>query len=584
MKQNIQNIQMFQASSSLWSRFLSTNPQLFRELKGRLKTRNVVIAAAISVITQFVVVISFMNHLPKLDYKGDLLNRYGRYALGSEANSGLFYTKDLLDNWVINWQLFWLDIFITLSIISICGLLVIGTYLLVADVVKEEEKGTLNFIRLSPQPASNVLLGKILGVPVLLYIAVLLVFPLHLVSGLYARIPLTLITGFDLVVLASCALCSSLALFGSLINVSLSGFKPWLASGIVGFLLFLTTQGLFERHIELDNPFSWFFIFNPALVLAYLIDATHISHSQIDFLEVEKLEKVMFYGQALWGKAITGISFILFNLGIWTYWCWSILQRRFHNPAKTLIGKTQSYWLTGWLAFFALGFALQGDSPSHSEFGFPSDLAACFLCLQFYLYVWGMALIAALSPHRQALHDWARYRHQVNKDGNILWKELIFADNSPSIIAIAINLAIAITYITPSIFIFLKHGEQQTIFWGFILSASSILFCSLIAQLILTSKTRKRAIWSIITVTSMIIVPPVCLGFMGVDPTDVPQAWLFTLIPTVAVESANFATLSTLLFTLVGQSLAISLTGWQLTKRLKQAGASETQVLLTQSC
>lgn len=568
-----QNIKVFQSSSSLWLRFLAANPQLFRELKGRLKTRNVVVAAAISVIVQFVVVISFMNHLPKVDYKGILLNPYGRYALGTAEKNRLIYTKDLLDNWIINWQLFWLDLFITLSIISICSLLVIGTYLLVADVVKEQEKGTLNFIRLSPQSASNVLLGKILGVPVLLYFAVLLMFPLHLVSGLCARVPLALITGFDLVIFASCAFCFSLSLFGSLINVGLSGFKPWLATGIVGFVLFLTTQSLFEQYIKLDNPLGWFFIFNPALVLAYLIDSTHLSNSQIDFLGVDKLEKLMFYGQALWAKAITGISFILFNLGVWTYWCWSILQRRFHNPAKTLISKTQSYWITGWLAVFALGFALQGDSPSNGEFGFPSDLAACFLCLQFYLYIWGVALIAALSPHRQTLHDWARYRHQVNKDGNILWKELIFADNSPSIIAIAINLAIIILYITPSIFLFLQYGEQQMIFWGVILSAGSILFCSLIAQLILMSKTRKRSILTVITVASMIIIPPVCLGFMGLDPTDIPQAWLFTFIPTVAVESA---TLSALFFTLVGQSLAISLIGWQLTKKLKQAGASET--------
>jgi len=451
---------------------------------------------------------------------------------------------------------------------------------LVADIVKEQEKGTLNFIRLSPQSASSILIGKILGVPALLYIAVFLMLPLHLISGLCARIPLSLIAGFDLVILASCAFCFSLTLFGSLINVVLSGFNPWLVSGIVGFLLFLTTQSLFKPYLELDNPFGWFFIFNPALVLAYLIDSTHLSSSQIDFISVGRLEQLMFYGQALWSKATTGISFILFNLGIWTYWCWSILQRRFHNPAKTLISKTQSYWLTGWLAVFALGFALQGNSPSRNEFGFPSDLGGSFFCLQLYFYIWGIALIAALSPHRQTLHDWARYRHQVSKDGNILWKELIFADNSPSIIAIAINLAIAVLYITPAILIFLRQGEQQIILWGFVLSAGSILFCSLIAQLILTTKTRKRSIWTMITVASIIIVPPVSLGFMGIDPSDVPQAWLFTITSTFAVDSAP---LSALLFTIVGQSLAISLTGWQLTRTLKQAGSSKTQVLLSSS-
>ena len=572
-----QNIQVFQRSNSLWARFLESNPQLFRELKGRFKTRNIIIAAAVSIMTQFLVVISLMGELPRVDPNGILKNQYGRYALGNGTQGSTIYTKDLLGNWVINWQLLWLDLFLALSVIIICSLLVFGTYLLIADVVKEEDRGTFNFIRLSPQSAGSILLGKILGVPILLYTAILLMFPLHLLAGLSARIPLTLIVGFDATVVASCAFFYSLALFLSLMDNKMASFKPWLASGTLGFLLVVTTKAIFSNYMDLDHPFGWFFLFNPHLVLAYLVESTHLPSNKIDFIPVHKLEDFVFYGQALWAKASWGIGFIFLNLSIWTYWCWSILKRRFHNPETTLISKTQSYWLTGWLVVFAVGLSLQNIDNNHTRYGFPSDLGACFLVLQFYLGVWGAILIGALSPHRQTLHDWSRYRHQVSKNGNILWKELVFADNSPSVVALAINLFMAIAYITPSIFIHLDSQEQHLIFWSFILTGGGILLCGLVAQFMLTLKNRKRAIWSAVTVISMIIIPPLSLGFAGFDPRHIPEVWFFTLMPAVAIEHASQ---SMILMALFGQCLAISVAGFGLTRKLKQAGKSETKALL----
>ncbi|NJO94707.1 MAG: hypothetical protein HC764_00435 [Pleurocapsa sp. CRU_1_2] len=40
-----QNIRLFSTPNSLWSKLLDSNPQLFREIQGKLKTRNMVIAA-----------------------------------------------------------------------------------------------------------------------------------------------------------------------------------------------------------------------------------------------------------------------------------------------------------------------------------------------------------------------------------------------------------------------------------------------------------------------------------------------------------------------------------------------------------
>ncbi len=561
-----QNIQVFRHSSSLWERFLNLNPQLFREIKGKLKTRNVVIAAAISILTQFVVTICLLSQLPQLDPDKLLKTQYGRYAMGASYRS--VYTKDMLGNWIINWQLLWLDLFIVLSIISIFSLLIIGTYMLIADTVKEETRGTLNFIRLTPQSASSVLLGKTLGVPILLYVAVLLLFPLHLFAGLGAHIPLTLIVGFDAIIVASCALCYSLALLWSLMNFGLSGFKPWLASGAVSALLMLLTTASFHNNLISNALWDWLLLFNPGIVLSYLIEATSLSLNKIEFVPAENLGELLFYGQAVWAKATFGMSFILFNFSLWTYWCWSVLKRRFHNPTNTLFSKTQSYWITGWLTVFALGFTLQNNQAY-------SAATDNFIFLQIILCIWGLLLIAALTPHRQALYDWARYRHQTNKDGNVLWKELVFGENSPSGVAIAINMAIAITYIIPSIFLFVK-GEERYVLWGFILSGLSILLYGLVAQLVLTLKTRKRAVWAGISVIGMIIVPPLCMGFADLTPYKTPQLWLFSFLPTIGAE---YATISAVMLAIIGQVVITSLIGFQMTRTLKQAGKSETKIL-----
>jgi hypothetical protein len=564
-------------SQSLWEKFLDWNPQLFRELKGKLKIRNIVVVAAISVIVQFVSVVFLLGDLPDPDSEGNLGTQYGRYGMGyikynpdEYYRAHLPYTKDLLDNWVVNWQLLWLDLFIILSIISIFALLIVGIYMLVADMTKEESQGTLNFIRLTPQSAGNILLGKILGVPVLLYTAICLFLPLHTIAGINARIPFSLILSFDGVIVASCAFFYSLALLCSLLDFGLSGFKPWLISGVVGSLLFVLTQSLFRgNYLNIDNPFGWLYLFNPSLVLSYLIDATHLPNNKVDFLPLENLQQLLFYGRPFWSSATIGIGLIIFNLSLWTYWSWSLLKRRFHNPDSTFLSKIQSYWLTGWFVAIALGFTLQSSAQNvNSEY---------FIFLQVCLVVWGLGLTAGLSPHRQKLHDWSRYRHQTANNG--IWHELIFGQNSPSTVAVAINLAIAIAYIVPSIFVHLD-SDKHYILWGFIIGAGNIILCAIAAQIILMLKSRKRAPLSVITVASMIVVPPVCLGMADIHLHDTPVAWMFSFIPTVAVE---YVTMPTIALTLLGQWLAISLIGFQMSRQLKQAGASETKMLLARS-
>ncbi|BAU65888.1 hypothetical protein STA3757_32840 [Stanieria sp. NIES-3757] len=551
--------------------FLEGNPQLFREIKGRLKTRNVVIVALLAIATQALIGLIYFSQLPSSNTKLDQYSRYCFKIVDPYYRNHYACETDLVGNWMINWQLLWLDIFITLSVVGIFGLLVAGTYLLIADVTQEESRGTLNFIRLSPQSATSILLGKILGVPILLYLFVLVVLPFHLVAGLGAKIPISLWLAFDAVIVASCAFFYSFALLFSFINSKLPGFKPWVGSGVVLFFLFITNIIIFNSYSVSNTPGDWLTLFHPGIVLPYLVDATYLPHQDVYSLEVKNIAELLFYGQTFWHKASSGIGLVFLNYCLWTYWLWQGLKRRFHNPVSTLFNKTQSYWFTGCFTAVALGFTLQTTKEYR--------LFENFSMLQCFLVVMFLGLIAALSPHRQTLQDWARYRHQLRKEGKHLWQELVFGEKSPSTVAISINLSIAIVYTLPCLVLFSFEDKTLPALWGLILTANMILLYAAIAQWFLTIKTPRRAIWATVTIFSLIVLPPFILGISRFDPHSSPLIWLFTFIPSIATE---YTTMSTVIVSILGQWLAIALVSLQMTRQLRQAGASETKILLSQ--
>ncbi len=556
----------------MFDNFLDWNPQFFREIKGRVKPKNIILASVVSIITQLLIVLAYLGDLPD---NNSLVTQYSHYCLGiiydrHGVTRGVCDTNSA-GEWIINWQLFWLDIFLCLSIISIFSLLVAGSYMLIADLTKEERKGTLNFIRLTPQSATDVLFGKILGVPIILYWVILLTLPLNFIAGLKAHIPLSLIGGFYAVMIASCAFFYSAAILLSLLNFAPAGFKPWLSSGAILVFLFVNNIIALAGDSFSNTAFDWLTIFYPGRVLAYLTDATSLYLRNGRGFYFDGLEDLLFYGQSWWVKPDIGMSLIIGNYLLWTYWLWRGLKRRFHSPTNTVLSKEQSYWFTGCFVAVALGFTLQTNRYRY--------LFDNFILLQVLLLVMFLGLIAALSPHRQTLHDWARYRHQMGKDGNKLWKELIFGEKSPSTVAIAINLTIATVYILPSLFLFPFKDNLSSVLWGLLISANTILLYALIAQLILGMKSQKRTIWAATSILALIIAPFIGSALFGTNVEGYSLLRLFTFIPTETLQYA--VPLSSIMITVLGQWLAIALLSFQMTRKLRQASASETKILFS---
>ena len=554
------NFQLFQNKALKIQNLSEFNPQLLREIKSKINGRNIFITSLISMLMQLFVVTSHLGQLPDIDLQNP---QYSRYCTGPRSYSLEYLCHSKLGIWEINWNLFWHDIFVFFSVISIFILLIIGTYMIIADLVKEEKTGTLNFIRLSPQSASNILLGKILGVPILIYFFVASIFPLHFISGIKANIPWGLILFFDLVVITSCAFFYSGSVLFSFLKIGKGELKPWIAVFVVALFVFVT-MAIFFEYPDLNNSLTdWLLLFNPVIVLTYLLDPIAVSRDLVNYMNLESLGELLFYRQHLWIKASTGISFILLNYCLFTSWFWQGATRLFHNSNSTIFTKKQSYWITGWFVAIALGFTLQNSRHVTVE---------NFMMLQCLLFMMFLGLIAALSPHRQTLYDWARYRHQLSKDGKRLGQELVFGEKSPSTVAIAINAFIATLIIAIGLILFPFKEEIATAIWGLILTMGIILIYAVIAQWMLLMKSNKRVIWTSITLSFLIITPPILFAIAEALPQDAPLVWFFSFIPSVAIEHAS---ISALLLGLLGQWLVITCVSFQMVRQLRRLGSSE---------
>ncbi|MDY7012807.1 MAG: hypothetical protein SVX43_04260, partial [Cyanobacteriota bacterium] len=299
--------------STLLDRIGEWNPQLFRELKGGLRRRNITLTAGISLVGQLLVYLFFQMRLP---VRLDESNRYCTGPLEEYYPRHPSCLKDAVGNILVNWELWWLDVFTCLSIIAIFVLLVGGVYLLIADLSNEERRGTFGFIRLSPQASSSVLLGKILGVPSLLYLLVAFTLPLHLYAASAARVSVPLVFGFYSVLATACFFFYSAALLYGLVSAGLGSFQAWLGSAAVSGFLGVMTVIFFNSEIS-STPGDWFMLLSPTTLLMYLVGSAPHSLEAIDYGNPEWFSSTWF-DWPLFEYAATAIPFILGNFAIWT--------------------------------------------------------------------------------------------------------------------------------------------------------------------------------------------------------------------------------------------------------------------------
>ncbi len=552
------------------------NPQLFREIKGRLKPRNILIAVTLSLLGQLLLLMSFAAALPITERVANINEMSNRYCTGSRPGnySTPFCNLDSLGGAVINWQLWWQDVFLALSLLGIVALLIVGTYMLISDLSKEEQRSTLNFLRLTPQSSQSILIGKMLGVPILLYLIGFLAFPLHLAAGLLGDISFGLIIGWYALVSASCLFFYSVALLFGLTGTWLGSFQAWLGGGAILMFVWIMTVAVGGGNISTQTPADWIILFNPSAWLTYLTGTNSISGDPSYGSTGLTLLKV--WGMPVGTTAWSMLGAMLLNYGIWTYWAWVGLKRCFHNPKTTLFGKQQSYWLTACFEVAILGFAM---NPQVADWrSYPKGMFDNFQMLMVFNLLLFLGYITALSPQRQAMQDWARYRHQHRSRKGGVMADLIWGEKSPALVAIALNLAIASSILLTWVLLGITSQYQIPAVFAIFVNLSLILVYAAVAQLILLMKSQKRAALAAGAVGLLIAVPPLMIAFISKGADISSDLWLFSAFPWIGVEKTSAMTV---FLSVIGQSLATGLLSLQLTRKLQKAGESSTKALLS---
>lgn len=579
-------------ASNLINQIGDLNPQMWREIKGRLKPRNIVISVALSLLTQFLIVQYFLTQLPNEPIPGQ--NTYpisNTYCTGKPAykySSNFVCVTDSLGNFIINWETWHRDIFVCLSLIGILSLLVAGTYLLINDLSQEEKRGTLNFIRLSPQSNKNILIGKILGVPILLYLAILLAIPLHLWTGISGGIgsfdnhiimdqdfdfglyPLSKIWSFYCVVIACCILFYSAALLYSLVSNWLGGFQPWLGSGaVLGFLWF----NYLLTYSSLNNPFAWLRLLTPFDLIPDVLHSSFYRYYEY----LKNSVKLQWYSLPIGETWAILLVFSLLNFTLWSYWIWQGLNRSFRNSSTTILSKGQSYLLTACFEVSLIGFTVPGYT---YEYLADKDwLFQHFMFLCALNFLWFLGLIAILSPHRQVLHDWARYRHQ--KPGNSLIKDLIFGEKSPALVAIAINLGMAITFISLwSLSSAAEFKYKTATLVSLAFAFTLVMLYAVLTQLLLFVRIKNNIIWAIGALSASIFLPLIGLAIFQINPNQsLSFLWYFSVLAPIATYWEETPVIQIFVAALA-QWTVIGLLTVELTRKLRLAGESATKALL----
>ncbi|MBP0018184.1 MAG: hypothetical protein J7647_11635 [Cyanobacteria bacterium SBLK] len=571
---------------TLLDRVGNWNPQLLRELKGRLTPKNMVIAAGVSAVGQIFLYLLFNSRLIAANHA---LGGRHRFCTGSQA--GRHYYERLpkcIPNGTqgseINLSLWSLDFFTTLSIIGIIGLFVVGIYLLIDDLAREEKRGTLNFIRLSPQNSKNILLGKLLGVPILVYLGVLLLIPLHFGLGVAAHIPPHLIFAFYGIVALSCFFFYSAALLFALTCTGLGGLQAWLGSGLVfGFLLIVALNTL-ENHIPFGiSSFDWLAIFYPGYLLPYLVAHTPNDLGLVEYLNVNDLGNLTWFKREIWSNSTTAFAFTLVNYGLGIFLLWNGLDRRFHNRSISSLSKGQSYWLSSSIIFVLIGFAIQNNRNYGDYADNLFDNFLMVLILQLFLFC---GLIAALTPHRKTLQTWSRYRHQTTKQ-NLLW-DLMWGEKSPATLAIALNLISVSTIFLTAIALVPLENYRLHLIIGLVVSDGVILLYASLVQWLLLQKTKQRVAFAIATITILLVLLPVAVSVLRIPFSSSNNLSIFdtTLLSIVSafpvLLGEEYARLTTL-FSLIGQSIAIAAINVQMTRQLNHLGESDVKALLSEN-
>lgn len=502
------------------------NPQLLREFRGRLKPRSIAATIVLSLVGQTLLGLVFSQQ----DYN-PVIERWAGLA---EAMT-----------WILPYALF-----------------TAGSYYLVSDLNQEEKRGTLNFIRLSPRPSRGILLGKMLGVPILPYIAIGLAIPLHVVAGLKSRLPLSFLISYYLMLAVGCFALFSLAILYGLLSSSRTlavGQQSVVAVAFAGLTLFFLSPLYFAWNFAVTwKPLGF--------------EAWSAEWKDYPYDYDNRDNPIQWFGQTINQSAWFSHWFTLLVLALATALVWLMLARLFRNPNTTVMSKWQSYAIVAFLEALVVGFfVVTSDQANLAEA--TTDAGTWLL----YVFNFGMMLVImlALCPQRASLLDWLRF--QQHPQGML--RDLVWADKSPAIVAIAINLLIINALYVPWLFLVGDGRENPTVAGIIVLSLAGVLLIyTAVVQQIFALKIRNPYTWTMGGLGIWMLVPPIMLAILRIMPDQMPASMMiWTFLGYPFSDFAQPMLISSALVGLVAQLCVIILLVWQFQNYLRNLSHSQAR-------
>ncbi|MCC5636053.1 hypothetical protein LC593_09325 [Nostoc sp. CHAB 5844] len=318
------------------------------------------------------------------------------------------------------------------------------------------------------------------------------------------------------------------------------------------------------------------------------------------------LHEMSFFYLPLGKNVFTFLGLHLFNYTVGSYWIWQALKRRFRSPEATVLSKGQSYLLVACSQVILWGFTLQytknycpsylKSQPINCYYDLNHQIGQNFGFIGLFNIVLLIGLLVILSPHRQQIQDWARYRYQQTPShstvGNkSLWQDLFWNDKSPVIVTMGISLIMIAIPLLVWILLApaLNIHNNNSIDWvnsigrmkavlAVVMFINIIMISATITQIMLLLKTFKQSVLAIATVYLVMFL---ISGIFGIVMSMLPEPnsfwWLFSPLPWLGLEQSE---ITTVFLSIFAEFIVLALLNWYLINQIKLAGESATKALL----
>ncbi|MBE9030916.1 ABC transporter permease [filamentous cyanobacterium LEGE 11480] len=461
------------------------NPQLLRELRSRFQMRSVGVTIALTLIAQLLLILLLGALLP---YEG--------------SGNIEFCLPPSLDTCATDWPKWWRKVFVVLTSFMPYVLYLPAVFLLTTNITQEVQQGTINFLRLSPRSSANIILGKLVGVPILVYLVGLLLLPLTIVAAVSGGVPLGLFISVYLMLGAwgglLLLLVLALIMIGSRAQVSGAGTSPGAALALILTLIFIPLTRYWNT-----------------LTVWRLWD-----FQQLNFYNaLPNALPIDWFSLPINSQPLIAHGFLVGNIGLIVYWFWRVGQRLFQKPTATAISKRQSYAMVAYLSLLTIGFMFGWGAPAGELFAGLTVLASMVMYA-------ALLLIGALSTPRQMVFDWLRSRREVmlvqraqnrspgQRRANQI-RAWLFGEKSLGVTAIWVNWLIV--YVALSLLLPWLGAFTPYAILGLVLTTLLVANYSLLIQIMLLLETPKRQTWALGSLVVAVILPMVASFIPGLD-------------------------------------------------------------------